>query len=524
MRIRRLVVLSVFLPLLAAGQSGPGRRWWRTVQFLAGDKLEGRAPGSDGYRKAAEYVAAAYKQDGLKPGGASGYFQPVRFRVRRIVEEQSSLALTRGSVQEILRLGDDAGFSLRVDPAGNLQAQMVFAGYGLTVPELDYDDLAGLDLKGKVVLFLSGGPPSIPGPLRAHYQSSSERWRFLRRAGAVGTAVIPNPKSMDIPWERAKLARLRPSMSLMDEKLDPTPGQRLSLVINPDRADKFLEGTNHTMAEILALADAGKPLPRFPLSASLYAGAAVDRSETESVNVIGILEGSDPKLKDEYVVVSAHLDHLGAGRPVNGDSIYNGAMDNASGVASLLEVAASLRGARPKRSVLFLALTAEENGLLGSKYFTAYPTVKAAQMAAGINLDMFLPLHSLRILNAYGLEESTLGPQLRKVAARYGVRIQGDPEPERNLFIRSDQYNFIRLGVPALAFKFGFRTGSPEERIQKKWLKERYHAPSDDADQPVNLAGAARFNRLIAALVGQLAGSTERPRWNANSFFRRYAR
>lgn len=523
MNFKRFIVMGAALPLLAAEVAAQGQRWWRHVEFLADDKLQGRLTGSEGHRKAAEYVAAEFEKGGLKPGGTTGYFQAVQFQVREIREERSLLVLVRGGIQELVRLGEDAYFNLRTNPPGSVEAPAVFVGYGLTVPESNYDDLAAVDLRGKIAVFLRGGPRSIPGPLRAHYQSPSERWNFLRRAGAIGTAVIPDPRSMDIPWERATLSRLQPFMSLADDRLAEMNDQKLSLVINPESADKFFVDTDHTIAEILELAEAGRPLPKFPLAVSIRAGIAADRSEVESSNVIGLLEGTDPRLKNEYVLLSAHLDHVGVGSAVNGDPIYNGAMDNAAGVASLLEIARSLSGSRLRRSVLFLAATAEEKGLLGSKYFAAFPTVEREQIVANLNIDMFLPLHSLRILNAYGLEESSLGPQLRAVARRFGIRVQGDPEPERNLFIRSDQYSFIRAGVPALAFKFGFVNGSPEERLQREWLKQRYHAPSDDANQTVNRAAAARFNRLIAALATQIANSPRKPQWNAGSFFRRFA-
>jgi Zn-dependent M28 family amino/carboxypeptidase len=250
---------------------------------------------------------------------------------------------------------------------------------------------------------------------------------------------------------------------------------------------------------------------------------SADRSEVECENVAAVLRGTDPRLRDEYVVISAHLDHLGAGVPVNGDSIYNGAMDDASGVASLIEIARALKAAPPRRSVLFLAVTGEEKGLLGSRYFASHPSIPAASIVADLNLGMFLPIHSLRLLTVYGLAESSLGADIQAVAKTYGVGVQADPEPDRNIFVRSDQYSFIREGVPALSFKFGFTPGSPEERLQQQWLAQRYHAPSDDATQPVNLAAAARFNRIIADLARRVANNTARPAWNQSSFFRRFA-
>jgi Zn-dependent M28 family amino/carboxypeptidase len=237
------------------------------------------------------------------------------------------------------------------------------------------------------------------------------------------------------------------------------------------------------------------------------------------------LPGSDPKLKNEYVLLTAHLDHVGVGQPIGGDAIYNGAMDDASGIATILEVARKLHdsGAKPKRSLLFLAVTGEEKGLQGSKYFAAHPTVDAKSMVADINLDMFLPLHALHYLEVQGLVESTLGDDARVVAEAAGVEIQTDKEPQRNLFIRSDQYSFIRRGVPALAFKFGYLPGSPEEKLHKEWLKNRYHAPSDDVNQPVDKAAAAKFNDIILALVERVADAPARPQWKPDSFFRRFA-
>jgi Zn-dependent M28 family amino/carboxypeptidase len=224
-------------------------------------------------------------------------------------------------------------------------------------------------------------------------------------------------------------------------------------------------------------------------------------------------------------VLSAHLDHLGVGEPIRGDSIYNGAMDNASGVASLLEIARALHdsGTRPRRSLLFLAVCGEEKGLLGSRYFAAHPTVAPHDLAADLNIDMFLPIYPLHLLTVEGLDESSLGGDARAAAAAAGVEAVADQHPERNLFVRSDQYNFIREGVPSLAFAFGAAPGSPEERMQKDWLTNRYHAPSDDVDQPVDLAAAAKFNQLMLALALRVADDSARPAWNQDSFFRRFA-
>ena len=522
--MRRFTVAAAIAGVLLATVPD-GHRWWGYVQYLADDKLEGRGTGTPGYRKAAAYVAGEFERAGLKAAGTDGYIQPVHFHTRRLNEAESSLTLERNGESEELVLDEDLVISTRVDPAPAVDAEVVFAGYALTVPEMQYDDLAGLDLRGKIVMYINGGPSNIPGPLRSHYQSASERGKFLERAGVIGAIGIPDPHHMDLPWQRIALGSRQPSMSLTDPALDEQHGQKFAAAVNPAQAEKWFAGSGHSFDDLLKLVDAGKPLPRFPLHASIHAKVSVERGEVESQNVAAVLPGSDLVLKDQYVLLSAHLDHLGIGEPINGDRIYNGAMDNASGVATLLDIAQSLNESKPKlrRSLLFVVVTGEEKGLLGSRYFAAHPTVKAGSIVADLNVDMFLPLFPLHSVTVYGLNESDLGDEVRAVARTRGVRIQDDQEPERNIFIRSDQYSFIRRGIPSLAMKVGFEKGSPEEKIAKTWLKERYHAPGDDIKQPVDLECAARFDDLLRALAEAVADRQERPQWHPTSFFKRFA-
>ena len=527
----RLALLSFFLCLtFAFAQPAPdahfdGKSWWDHVKVLAADDMEGRETGSSGLRKAEAYVVEQLRQAGLQPAGADGFYQPVKFVSRQIVEANSSAALVREGKAEPLTLGEDAIFSTRVDLTPQVEAPLVFVGYGLSVPEKNYDDLAGLDLKGKVPVLVSGSPADMPAALASHYQSTKERWKALREAGVIGVIGIPNPASMDIPWSRIALNRTHPSMELADPEFDETKGEKLSLFFNPAHADKLFAGSGHNFDEIAALAKDRKPLPRFPLAASIRATTKVEKKDLESANVIAMLPGSDPKLKNEYVVLSAHIDHLGIGEPINGDRIYNGAMDNGSGSALLLDVAASLKKSaqRPKRSLLFVFVTGEEKGLLGSKYFNAHPTVKQGSMVANINVDMFLPINPLKTLTVYGLEESTVGDMAREVAEARGLKVQPDPQPLRNAFIRSDQYNFILHGIPAVAMKVGAAT-EQEKQLQKDWLTHRYHAPSDDTNQPVDLSAAAGYEEVVRALMLKIADTDQRPEWKNNSFFRRYAK
>ena len=502
-----------------------GTTWWNYVKVLAADNMEGRETGSPGLRKAQEYVVEQLKRAGLEPVGSGSYYQPVRFESRQIVESESSLSLIHKGEVEPLTLGEDAIFSTRVNLARSLEAPLVFAGYGLTIPELGHNDLSGLDVRDKVVVIFPGAPAEIPGALASHYQSAGERWKALRKAGAVGVITILNPAAMDIPWSRISTNRNHPSMALKGAEFDETTGEDLAVTFNPEKAQKLFEGSGHTLQELIDLVKDRKPLPHFSLVPSIRAKASVNKKVVESANLVAELPGSDPKLKNEYVVLSAHLDHLGIGEPINGDRIYNGAMDNGSGSAVLLDVIASLKKSptKLKRSLLFVFVTAEEKGLLGSRYFTTHPTVKPGSMVANINIDMFLPIVPLKVLTVYGLAESDMGDMVRDVAQSLGVQVQPDPEPQRNSFIRSDQYNFIRHGVPALAMKVGFEKGSPQQEIFKNWLTQRYHAPSDDLDQPVDLAAAGKYEEIIHGLMVRLADNAGRPQWKSDSFFRRYA-
>ncbi len=515
-------------PSSPAGTTAPvaaeAADWWRHVVFLADDDMRGRETGSPEHRKAANYVADAFERAGLQPAGSDEFLQPVTFRSRKIDESKSSLAIVRkGKVTPVV-LGDEASFGMRIDAAPAVDAALVFAGYGLRIPEASHDDFDGLDVKGKVVVYLAGAPKHVPGALSAHYQSAGERWATLKALGAVGTISVANPKAMDVPWERSAPNRLNPAMALADPSLDETAGQQLSVAFNPARAERLFEGSGHTFAEVLKAADEGAALPRFPLQGTVKADVVVDTATVESQNVVGVVRGRDPELADEFVVLTAHLDHVGIGGDVNGDTIYNGAMDNASGIATLLEAARAVTANRPRRSVAFVAVTAEEKGLLGSRYFALTPTVPKTGIVANINMDMFLPLYPMKMLMVLGLDESDLGDDVRAVAGAMNVTVQADPEPQRNRFIRSDQYSFIREGVPALAMKVGYEEGSPEAAIAAAWTHDRYHAPSDDLDQPIDRGAAAAFTTLVGDLCLKVANRDARPRWKEGSFFKRFAR
>ena len=516
-----VAALSV-TPALAADPSGA--RWWTHVETLAGPQFEGRLTGTAGYDRAADYAAGRFRAYGLSPAGTEGYLQPMTFVEQTVSAEESGAALVADGRAAALRVGPDLLFGSRVAQPPTIEAPLVFIGYGLHLPEAGYDDFAGQDLKGKIVVYVNGGPADISAELKAHSRGS-ETWRAAQAAGAAGLISIANPKSMDVPWDRQMRNAGQPGMYPDDPALTEVRGAMLSAAFNPAEAEKLFARSGHGFAEVLALADAGKPIAGFDLRQSLRAEVRARTRRVTSANVVAKLPGSDPKLAAEHVVVTAHLDHLGPNTAGEGPAYYPGVLDNAAGVASVLEIARDLAAAktRPKRSVLFVLVTGEEKGLLGSKYFAGRPSVPAASVVADLNMDMALPLWRFDSVLMYGVDESSLGDTARRVAQADGLEVVSDPYPDRNSFIRSDQYSFIRAGVPALAFKFGFKPDTPQAQIEKDWRAARYHALADDLAQPVEKAEAVRFNAFLGKLIVAVADEPQRPRWKDASFFKRFA-
>lgn len=516
-----------------------GVAWWAHVKVLADESMEGRLTGSPGYLRAAEYVASQFDAAHLQPAGVKGYYQPVRFDVARVIAGQSSMALIADGQRQSLSIPADATLAARGNQPRTVEAPLVFIGYGLHLPEAGYDDfnspeLPRASLKGKVVVVINGGPADLPTALKS-FARTSPLEAALVEAGALGSIRIPTPKSMDFPWARVASNSTQPGMRLAPSAADEAIAARhpalanprkpmFLATFNPAQAEKLFAGTGHSFAELLALADAQKPLPHFDLKKRLAATVAVETSSVESPNLVAKLEGSDPVLKNEYVIVSAHLDHLGVGAPIAGKTIYPGAMDDASGVASVIEIARSFarNPTRPKRSMLFVVFTGEEKGLLGSRYFAGHPTVPEGSIAADFNMDMFMPIFPLKKLHVQGLQESTLADDARATGAQHHIEIAIDPEPDRNSFVRTDQYSFVLAGVPALAFKFGWQAGSPEYKAWRRWLAERYHSTRDDLSQPVDTVAAAQFDAFLADLARRVANETARPHYLQTSFFHRF--
>ncbi len=526
---RTLLLLSALLaaaaPANSQSQTAQQRadRWWADVSTLADDNMEGRLTGTPGYDRAAAYVVGRLRELGLEPAGSEGFYQPVNFEEQLVDAAGSSGALVTAGKATAVRIPDDMiiGRGLGRRPA-SVDAPLVFVGYGLHMPEANHDDFAGVDLKGKIAVVVSGGPADIAGSLKAH--ARRDRARLLAERGAVGVLSLTTAKAVEIPWSRGMSLSSQSGMYFADPALRDVQASFLDASFNTASSERIFAGSGRTFADISALADASQPLPKVDLNTSLRATIATRHRTLTSPNIVARLPGSDPALKAEHVVFSAHLDHLGVGAPIGGDRIYNGAMDNGAGVSGLLDIAQTYvaRGARPKRSMLFVFVTAEEKGLLGSRYFAQRPTVPKSSIVADLNFDMALPLFPLRSVTAYGGEESSLGTVAAEVGRSMNLPLVPDPFPDRNAFVRSDQYSFIREGVPSLAFKFGFTKGTPEADIEGKWRSTRYHAPSDDLAQPVAKLDAVRLHDFVAELGWRVANTAARPQWNANSFFRRF--
>jgi len=498
------------------------------IAFLADDLLEGRGTGTRGYAIAANYVAAQFAALGLEPAGVSGtYFQPVPFRRADLVESGASASLIGRDGTQKLAYGADYIFSKDpVHESTRLEAPLVYVGYGVTAPEFNYDDYAGIDVRGKIIVYLRGGPPRFPHNELAYYADSDVKFRNAVERGAVGAIALRTPRaSSRFPWSRNVQNSHIPGMYWMSPDghvAGSYPEIQVTGTFSEAGAAKAFAHAPHTLDDVFEAAQASQPLS-FDLA---YAGRfqrKTRHSRVESPNVIGLLPGWEPRLKAQTVVVSAHLDHLGIGAVADGDSIYNGAYDNASGVAIMLEIAKAMTSlARPpKRSILFIAVTGEEKGLLGSEYFTEYPTVPLENLVADINLDEFLMLHPFMDVVACGAEHSTLDQAVRKAAREVHVMVTPDPEPEETIFVRSDQFSFVKKGIPSVFLVGGpdKADGSRGHELDDAWEREIYHSQRDDMTQEFDFEAGTRFARLNFLLLMEVGNQQKPPQWNAGDFF-----
>jgi Peptidase family M28 len=516
MRMRKTVAV-LLLTTAAYAQQHPRDKdihdadtlaWWHTTEALSSDAMEGRDTGSAAYQRAADYVVGRFRGAGLHPAGDNGtFFQSVPLHEVAVDSDGTTFTLVRDRGQD---LAIDFLEQITIAAAAGLPAEtdapLAFRGY--------CGKDAMKDITGKIVVCFGTQRQGLP--------TGAERVANARAGEARGIVNVDDPyftiEPPRWPWAYARSVALGPAPS-PSATSDPLLVMRLSSAVFP----KVLEGTGQDAAAILAAGGRKEALPSFDIPARLRVRLHLTQRAYSSPNVLAVLPGSDPALRDQYIVIAAHLDGYGYGTPVKGDNLYNGALDDAAYVALLIQFADDLRREHRtlRRSVLFCAFTGEEKGLLGSNYFVEHPTVPASQLAADINLDQLRPLFPLHILTALAIDDSTLGETARQVSASMGIELRADREPERGLLRRADHYPFLRIGVPAIGFIFGYDPGTDAERRYREWYQVRYHRPQDDLTQPVDFDAAAKFDEFFYKLTETIADAPERPAFLPGSSFAR---
>jgi len=494
------------------------------VAFFADDLLEGRGTGTRGHEIAARYAAAEFANFGLTPAGKDGWLTQVTLSETRI-DGPARLTITGKPGSAPIAL-DHAGEAIiapsQIDTATDVAAPLVFVGFGIDAPAQGFNDYAGLDVRGKIVVALTGIPKGPPSEVLAHLGTQKALMAAAR--GAVGIIQVPTIESARLrPWAKLRDTASVPRMTWVRPDGAPyvaATGIRGAAIVSQTGAAAIFAGAKTPYVKLLAAADRNLGMPRgFALTTTARIEAHSARRTITSPEVIGKLEGSDATLKDEYVVVMAHIDHLGIRADKSGDNIYNGALDNAAGVAVMLEVARAfgLDTARPKRSLLFVVNTAEEKGLLGAEAFANDPGVPIGQIASVVDLDQPLLLYDFTDVIAFGGDHSTMGSAIATAAAKAGVALSPDPMPAETIFVRSDHYTFVKRGVPALLLATGFANGG--KAAWEHYLATDYHQPSDDLKLPINWAAAAKYARVNYLIAREIADAAERPRWYEGDYF-----
>ena len=510
------------------------------IEFLADDLMRGRQPGSPGYNIAANYVSSQFMQMGLLPAGDEGsYFQQVPLRRAFLEAGSAELVYKRGkeAIPMVFVEQFYLGPSL-VSPSSELEAGLVFAGYGIESAELDHNDYANLDANGKVVVIFAGQPHDFPSEEGAHFASSAEKTKAAVRHGAVGVLVIHTPRaSQRYQWDRVSSRVGTPSMGWVNgegEVHGEFKEVKADAMVRHTAAEPLFENAPTDLQTLLENDANGEPLSTFKLEGRVSMRQRSTQESITSPNVVAVLPGSDPLLANEYVVYTAHLDHIGelhtdGHEEGQKDTINNGALDNASGVSVMLETARLLtQGEPPRRSILFVAVTGEEKGLVGSEYFAMNPTVPVGSLVSAVNLDMPLLLYEFADVIAFGAKHSSLGDTVREAAQSYSTELSPDPFPEQNIFVRSDHYRFVQQGIPSVFLVTGMKSlhgNIDTQPIFEGFLQEHYHKPSDDLNLPINYTAAARFTRINTKIGELLANDPDRPSWHEGDFFgRTYAK
>ena len=499
------------------------------IEVLAADDMQGREAGTVGHQKAGQYVASRFAEIGLRPIGDAGtYFQKIIFLETRLVKDSVSMVLHRGDTDTVLDFGRDfiryGGFGSTNE---SVTAPLVFVGFGVQAPGYNHDDFAGVDVSGKILVVLTGAPPSFSSDERAFYSSGAGKQALAVRLGAVGIVTIRTPVDQKrLTWPRMLGFAASPDMRWVDadnQAHDGFPELTGNAVLSESGADQLFDLVGRDLNALFEHHTNGGT-GSFELDVSATLGRQSSQQRTSSPNVLALLPGSDPELRNEYVLFTAHLDHLGMHRDEGGDEIHNGAYDNAAGVATVLEVAGALADSfpAPRRSIIFAAVTAEEKGLRGSDYLAHNPPVDIASIVANINIDMPYLGHPIADVEGFGVEHSTIHSALLRAAEQSSLSLTPDPRPELVRFIRSDQFSFVKQGVPGLNLKPGSISSDPAidgAELRNAFLHDHYHGASDDLKLPFSDEGAKRFVRVAFALGYIVANNDESPRWKDGDFF-----
>jgi len=546
-----MTVSRMLLPLLLstalaatatqAKDPAPDMKAYRAhVAFLADDLMEGRETGSRGYDIAAKYVASQFALNGALPmgdarkDGQRDYLQIIPFRSSMLDQASPVFELrdANNATERFIFAEDYYVSSSFFKPEETLTAPLAYVGYGIVAPRFGIDDYAGADVKGKIVVMLTGAPTSLPGEEAAHYSSGLMKRETAQSRGAVGIISLQTPASeMTFPFALGKQYLGTARFAWLDKagrpaRFDPRITQGVSLSLKA--ADRLLARANAKLVDLVAAANDKKPPAKLAFGVTAHVAHKSVLKEVNSSNVVAVIPGSDPVLKDEYVVFMAHLDHIGLathpGLKPGDDKINNGAIDNATGIATLIETARIFASSaeKPKRSIMLLAVTGEEKGLIGSDYFAMFPTVERKQLAAVINLDMPILLFDFRDVIAFGIEQSTMDTPTRRAVEKSGLTLTADPWPNQRIFTRSDQYSFVKQGVPSIFLTLGihsFQKDGEGQTAFNTFMQKYYHRPTDEITLPIHWDAALRFVQLNVDIGREIANTPERPKWRPGNFF-----
>jgi Zn-dependent M28 family amino/carboxypeptidase len=524
MRFPLLAALCVATPFLTAAADVPEavitpEAMRAHIEFLADDALEGRETGTRGHEIAANYVASQFRGIGLKPAGKDGWFQQVPFTGGLLDDAKSSFSIAG---QSFANRKEVVFGPARKDGADSQSGQVVFVGYGIDDPKAGENDYAGLNVKGKIVAVLTGFPKGMRSDVGAHYGRSKAKMAEAR--GAIGLITIRTlERERTRPWTREIEGPVHPTLNWAQadgSAFTETPAIRFGVTLHDKAAAALFAGASTSLEAVLATADKVGGRPKgFALKPTIKLDRTTTMSRITSPNVIGMLPGSDPKLAGEYVLLMGHLDHTGVDPAKVGDKIFNGAMDNASGIAAMLEAARALAASptRPRRPILFAAVTGEERGLLGSDYLARHSVVTDGKIVSVVNLDMPILLYDFQDVIAFGAEHSTMGPAVARASQKIGISLSPDPLPSEGLFTRSDHYSFVRQGVPSVFLMTGFKNGG--DKIFADFLKTHYHKVSDQPSLPFNWDAAAKFAKINTLIAAEIASADQAPLWYQSSFF-----